>query len=435
MRKKSLIMILLTVVCVITVYSQDSVYVHLPDSVFTTSGSKFSIYYTNLIRGRFLNKEQIFVNCDIGYPDSMKYNLDSIPAGTYDFHIQIKDSIGNFIEESDTKIVVNEKFAAYPDTLKILFIGDSFTENGTYLKYIKDLYGESTYYPIQFLGTKYNSQYKLYHEGYSGRGWDFFGNNIGSPFVFETFGELDIERYLIESLEGKIPDLIVIFLGINDVGIINTQTIDSIDEGITTQIFNYPRMEKLISSLVLILPEAKIGIVLAPPTNEREYSYTNSEQPDYLERKLLHHRLNERYCGYFKEFDNENISIIPVNLSIDTYNGFNEPNGYDASASIHPNTYGYNQIGTSIFAWIKYQVSKKQDQISFSNIIITVNRFSLDISWEYPVLGVSYNVYRSSNPYEGFLRIQTTSNLYYTDSDIMGSRSFFYRITAVDGSE
>jgi lysophospholipase L1-like esterase len=415
------------------IFSQDSVHVHLPDSVYTTTGSELSIYYTNLIRGRFEKKEQIIVSCEVGYPDSMKYNLDSLQAGIYDFNIQIYDSLGLFIEEADTKIVVTDRFAAYHDTLKILFIGDSYTEKGTYLKQIKDLYTESTYYPIKFLGTKYNSQYKLFHEGYSGRGWYFFGNNAGSPFVFEAFGDLDIERYINESLNGEEPDFVVIFLGINDVGILNPESLETIDEGITTLIFDYPRMEKLINSLTASLPEAKLGIVLTPPTNEREYSYTNPDYPDYRERKLMHHRLSERYCDYFSLLGNNNISVIPVNVGIDTYNGFDEPNGYDTSASIHPNTLGYYQIGKSIFGWIKYQVSKYEHLNSFKNIVITLNRFSLDISWEYPLLGMIYNVYKSPDPYDNFMKVITTPNTFFTDTDIMGANGYFYKITAENG--
>lgn len=413
----------------LTIFAQDSVYVHLPDSVYTTTENEMSMYYTNLIRGRFEKNEQIIVNCEVGYPDSMKYNLDSLQSGLYDFSIQIYDSLGSFIEEADTKIVVTEKFAAYHDTLRILFIGDSYTENGTYIKKIKDSYTESTFYPIEFMGTQYNSQYKLFHEGYSGRSWYFFGNNTESPFVFEILGELDIEKYLNESLNGKEPDYIVIFLGINDIGTVNPESLATIDEGIT-QIFNYPRMDKLIDSFIASLPEAKIGIVLIPPTNEREYAYTDSDQPDYWERKRMHHRLCQRYIDHFKLKGNSNISVIPVNLSIDTYYGFDEPNGYDTSASIHPNLQGYNQIGRSIFGWIKYQVSKYDHLNSFKNIIITLNRFSVDISWEYPLFGMIYNVYKSADSHGDFVKVHTTPNLYYTDTDIMGAKGYFYRITA-----
>jgi lysophospholipase L1-like esterase len=271
----------------------------------------------------------------------------------------------------------------------------------------------------------------MFHEGYSGKGWYFFCNNTESPFVFDSFGELDLARYLAESLNGIVPDIIVVLLGGNDIGTVDPESLETIDQGITTQIFDYPRMEKLINSITESLPDAKIGIVLIPPTNEREYSYTDPGQPNYRERKLLHHRLCERYCDYFKELGNKNISLIPANVSIDTYYGFGEPNGYDASASVHPITSGYNQIGYSVFGWIKYQISKKQDEISFKNIVITVNRFSLDISWDYPVFGVSFNIYRSSDPYANFFKIASTNYLYYTDTDIYGAKGYFYQLTAV----
>jgi fibronectin type 3 domain-containing protein len=59
-----------------------------------------------------------------------------------------------------------------------------------------------------------------------------------------------------------------------------------------------------------------------------------------------------------------------------------------------------------------------------------VNRFSVDISWEYPVRESIYNIYRSADPYSQFELIATTSNLYYTDTNISGSKKYFYKITA-----
>ena len=103
--KKIIVLIVISLSNIL--FSQtDSVYVHLPDSVYTTTDSELSIFYTNLIRGRFQSNEQVVVNCEVGYPDSMKYNLDSLQAGRYDFNIQILDSLGTFIEQADTKIVV-----------------------------------------------------------------------------------------------------------------------------------------------------------------------------------------------------------------------------------------------------------------------------------------------------------------------------------------
>ncbi|MFO7810013.1 MAG: SGNH/GDSL hydrolase family protein [Candidatus Delongbacteria bacterium] len=411
------------------VFSADSVYVHLPDSVYTTTDSELSIFYTNLIRDRFENKEQISFNCSVGYPDSMKYNLDSLSTGIYDLTIQIRDSNGVYLEEAGTKIVVTENSTVHLDTLKILMIGDSFTYSGVYPKYIKDLYESSTNYPVKLLGTNYNSGSPFYgidndifHEGYSGKSWFWFVAYEESPFVYD--GQVDFQKYIDDFLYGEIPDIVTIFLGINDIGSGDPSSIETIDERIE---IIFERMMLLINPLTETLPDASIGIVLTPPTNEREETYTNPDLPDYWERKLMHHRLSQRYVDHFNDLGNANISVIPANVSIDTYNG------YGSSDSIHPNIYGYNQIGNSIYSWIKCRISK---WLTVPKGLELVNEGNYTtITWNPSTGATSYRIYRSVDPYSGFVEIGTSSVPEFTDNDISGSDKYFYKVTAVDGTE
>ena len=410
----------------------DSVHIHIPDRIYTTTASNFSIYYNNLIRGRFENKEQIIVSCEVGYPDSMRYNLDSLQAGIYDFKIQVYDSLGFFIEEAETEIIVTDNSVAHTDTLRVLIIGDSFTYAGVYPKYIKDAYESSTSYPIKLLGTNYNSGSSFYglgnsifHEGYSGRTWYWHANHTSSPFVYDFTGGIDIQRYISDSLNGEIPDIITIFLGINDIGDADPSTIKTIDERIDL-FLNHPRMMKLINSLTQVLPETEIGIVLTPPTNEREETYTNPDRPDYWERKLMHHRLSQRYVDHFKNLGNHKISVIPSNVGIDTYNGFG------SSDSIHPNDYGYNQIGHSIYSWIKYRISNWLTVPK--GLVLNKGNDTMNLTWYHSTGADFYRIYRSTDPYSGFVEIGTSIVPEFTDEDISGSGKYFYRVTAVKNS-
>ena len=423
--------------CVFNVYAQfpneyekniDSVHVHLPDSIYTTSTSKFSIYYTNLIPSEFLNNEQIVVNCSVGYADSMKYNLDSLNAGRYNFNIQIYDSLGSFVEEDNSKIIVTNDTITHNDTLKVLIIGDSFTWMGISEKYIKDFYEKTSNHPIKFLGTKYNTyeQYHavengIYHEGYTGKTWYFFANDLLSPFVYDTVGAVDLNRYFNIELNGEKPDVVVIFLGINDIGSGDPSTIETIDLRIDT-IFGSSQMTKIINSFVDVLPNAEIGIVLTPPLNEREDTYTNPAIPDYWERKRMHHRLCQRYEDYFKTLNYPKISIIPVNVNIDTYLGFG------VTDSIHPNDFGFKQIGYSIYGWLKYQISQWMTEPK--NLLISYNTNSVYLNWEQSSGVFQYHIYRSANPYSGFIEIGTSTVTSYTDSNISGSTKYFYKVTA-----
>ncbi|HQO10762.1 MAG TPA: SGNH/GDSL hydrolase family protein [Clostridiales bacterium] len=418
---------LITALSINFLFSQiDSVYLHLPDSLYTTSESKFSVYYTNLIRGRFENKEQIIVNCEVGYPDSMKYNLDSLTAGIYKFNIQINDSNGLLIEESESNLIVTENEVNYSDTLEILMIGDSYTWSGIYNKHVKDLYANSNNM-IKLSGSNFNSSSNYYgidnqifHEGYSGKSWFWFIAYEESPFVFDS--DVDFDRYVNEILQGKEPHIITIFLGINDIGSGDPSSIETIDQRID---IIFTRMNILMSSIISSCPNTQIGIVLTPPTNERVETYTNPDLPDYFERKRMHHRLAQRYEDYFNNINNPRISVIPVNVNIDTFNGFG------TTDSIHPNIFGYNQIGDSIYGWIKYQISRwMKSPINFC--IYYENNCAL-LSWNEISEITLYKIYRSSDPFSGFEEIGTSTSNSFTDTNLNGSDRYFYHVTADNG--
>jgi hypothetical protein len=51
--------------------------------------------------------------------------------------------------------------------------------------------------------------------------------------------------------------------------------------------------------------------------------FTNPDLPNFSDReKEIHHRLVQRYIDFFKEYNNDNISVIPAYLNIDTYLGY-----------------------------------------------------------------------------------------------------------------
>lgn len=425
------IMIILNILTAAVYAQTDSLYLRLPDEIYLSDDSVFSVYYNNLIAEPLPDSLDFTAVCSTGFQDSMKYNLDSLTSGVYKLKLSITDSV-SVLECDSSTIIVVKKTEFFNDTLNVLVIGDSYTYSGVYLKYLQNYYNNSSYYPMKYLGTNYypdsyNGTY-IYHEGYLGKYWYWFANYLESPFVFDYFGNVDFTRYISGSINYEIPDFIIIFLGLVDIGSADPASIETIDEKIDL-IFDANRMRKLIGAIESALPDTRIGIVLTPPINEREYTYTNPDLPNFSDRKKIHHRLVQRYIDFFKEYNNDKISVIPAYLNIDTYSGFGE---YE---SIHPNDFGYRQIAHSIYGWIKYQLYDIGDEAIIKNLIITVNRFSVDISWEYPVSGVSYNIYRTEDPYSSYYLIGTTSNLYFTDTNISGSNHHFYMITAVEPTE
>lgn len=70
-----------------------------------------------------------------------------------------------------------------------------------------------------------------------------------------------------------------------------------------------------------------------------------------------------------------------------------------------------------------------------ANVLITVNNDDILLTWSSSVGATSYNVYRSTSPNSGFVFIGSTANTMFTDGDGALQEKYFYRITAVIGSE
>ncbi|NOR45904.1 MAG: hypothetical protein GQ534_09990 [Candidatus Delongbacteria bacterium] len=415
----------------ISMFGQDSLYLELPQNIYLSSDNQFSIYFNNLISGSLPDNYTFEVNCNVGYIDSLKYNLDSLNLGSYQIEVQIKDSLGKILEKDSSNIFVSDHSIQFEDTLRVLLIGDSYTNTGVYVFHLKDIYNNSSSTSIKFLGTRSNTGYPyygadngLYHEGYWGKTWNWFANDISSPFVFDVADGIDIDRYLNESLKSEIPDLVTIFLGVNDISSADPSSIGTIDNKID-EILGMDQMQKVVNSIINCLPNVKIGIILTTPTNEREYTYTDTTQLNYSERKLCLHRLVQRYIDYYENLNITNINLIPAYINIDTFLGFGETD------PLHPAIYGYRQIAFSIYGWIKYNISQ---WVSIpSNIQIEYNDAQIELSWDLVRDAYQYNIYRALNPYGEYEFIATTETLYYIDTEIPQNDKCFYKITAENG--
>ena len=60
----------------------------------------------------------------------------------------------------------------------------------------------------------------------------------------------------------------------------------------------------------------------------------------------------QKELEHFGERAKDKIFIVPTELELDPLDGYPENN------SVHPNTAGYNQVGRSIYAWLKNQLAE-----------------------------------------------------------------------------
>jgi hypothetical protein len=103
----------------------------------------------------------------------------------------------------------------------------------------------------------------------------------------------------------------------------------------------------LIGAFRSAAPGAQLGICLTPPPNSREEAF----QANYKDRyhrwgwKRIQHRLVQREIAHFAGREAENLFLIPTELGVDPIDGYPTNNG------VHPNEFGYKQIGATIYAW------------------------------------------------------------------------------------
>lgn len=372
------LIIIFLVIAVKAVYTQDdSLYLHLPDKIYTTTTSEYSIYYTNLISSPSPELYNFTTECSVGRSEAIRYNLDSLDTGIYSITVSVYDSMNVFLEKDSSQIIVTGNDICYSDTLSVLMIGNSLTNAGIYPRYTKEFLNEGSLYPCNLEGTHFydvqDSIDGIFHEGYGGQTWLWFKRIIDSPFVYfneETQTDvLDIPRYKEENLNDEQPDIVTVFLGLNDMASTScdptsTETIDNYID----IIFQY-NMKVFTDSLITAFPDSKIGIVLIPPPNIREEAFYLSlgDSTEAWHRKKKVHRLVERYEMYFRDLDNPDVSVVPVYPNVDTFNG------YEFYNALHPNDSGYRQIAYSIYGWIKYQITQMGPEQPEENKIYCVS--------------------------------------------------------------
>jgi lysophospholipase L1-like esterase len=202
------------------------------------------------------------------------------------------------------------------------------------------------------------------HEGYGGWTWAAFNSKYAadaskpgssSPFVFADSDEkpaLNVARYFDDRCQGERPDFIIVKLGINDCFGFNADDPTQLE----TQIDGvFVQAEKLLSEFRRAAPDAEIGVCLTTPGNARDEAFVANYKDRYSRWgwRRIQHRLVERQLAHFGERTAEKIFLVPTELNLDVVDG------YPTNNAVHPDAHGYQQIGKSIYSWIKWRLSEQ----------------------------------------------------------------------------
>jgi lysophospholipase L1-like esterase len=250
-----------------------------------------------------------------------------------------------------------------------LIVGDSLTHASLYPKELVRLFSLPGNPQLTLLGTHRPASAApgVVHEGYGGWTWARFntqydpkadpnGKTRNSPFLFPDASgkaQLDIARYVRERCDNRAPDVVLFLLGINDCFGANPDDPKAMDASISGM---FGQAERLLKAFHEAAPQAALGVCLTTPPNARESGFVANYKGKYHRWgwKRIQHRLVQRQLAEFDGRQQERIFVVPTSLNLDPFDGYPENNG------VHPNEFGYRQVGASMYAWLKNYLNDTQ---------------------------------------------------------------------------
>ncbi|QDV11966.1 hypothetical protein CA51_18420 [Rosistilla oblonga] len=343
----------------------------LPPEIYVVPGVPTNIYFDNIVLTQSPDKYRFDVVCDFGQSEQHHWTWTPTAGdvGVYPIRVDLYSADDTLLDSAASVLRVTAG-AASPSTepIRILIIGDSLTHASAYPNEIARLMTEDAKQPWKMLGTHKpaSAAADVAHEGYGGWTWWNFVNKYepnpdgthrkrSSPFVFlndESKPVLDMPRYFKEQCDGQLPDYVVIKLGINDLFSAPAGDVAGTDAKIDT-VFGYA--DQLVAATRAAAPNATIGICLTTPPNARQEAFEANYKGRYSRWgwKQIQHQLVQRQMQYIADKSDPQILIVPTQLNLDPVDGYPDNN------SVHPNKSGYQQIGSSIYAWLQHQLAGK----------------------------------------------------------------------------
>jgi hypothetical protein len=342
----------------------------LPSEFYAVPGVEMSVYYDNVVLTETPDAYRFEVTCDVGKAETKRWTVTpgAADVGDHPLTVTVRDAADAELVRAATTLKVIAAEAGVERTIRLLIVGDSLTHATTYSNEIARLLSLPDNPSWKMLGTHKPSSAAsgVAHEGYGGWTWQRFAAHYepnpdgtyrkrSSPFVYagaDGKPALDVERYFDEQFDGERPDFVTFLLGINDCFGANPDDPAAIDARIDAM---FAHADTLLKAFQKAAPEAELGICLTTPPNSRESGFEANYKGRYHRWgwKRIQHRLVQREIERFRGREDEHLFIVPAQLNLAPEAGYPTNNG------VHPNTFGYNQIGASIYAWLKARLQAR----------------------------------------------------------------------------
>lgn len=341
----------------------------LPPAIYAVPGVEMSLYFANAILATPAEEFSFAVTCDVGQADAKRWKIIATAkeVGEYPLTLKVSDSSGRLLSQGTTKVRVVSAAAGRGQDIALLIVGDSLTHASHYPNEVARLLSQPGNPTWRMLGTHKpaGAAENVAHEGYGGWTWRTFNSRFNpngslaartnsSPFVFAAGDPqaptLDAARYIAERCGGRAPDYVTFLLGINDCFGLKADNPEALDAGITAV---FQEADKLLAAFRRAAPRAELGVCLTTPPNIRDAAFVANYKTAYprWNWRQVQHRLVERQLEHFGQREGENIFVVPTELNLDIAGGYPDNN------AVHPNVTGYQQIGASIYSWLKSRLA------------------------------------------------------------------------------
>ena len=346
----------------------------LPTAICAVPGVETSLYFANAILAAPTAEFSFAVTCDVGETDANRWKLNATAqqTGEYSLTLKVSDGSGQPVAQGRTQVCVVPADAGREQDVALLIVGDSLTHASQYPNELARLLSQPGNPQWQMLGTHKPAAAaaNVAHEGYGGWTWRAFNSRFNpngtlaartnsSPFVFAADQQtptLDIGRYIAERCRGRAPDYVTFMLGINDCFGLKADDPQAVDAGITNI---FQEADKLLAAFRQAAPRRTWR--LSDNAAEHPRRRLRSELQDCLSALELASgpaSPGRAAVGNFGRRESENIFVVPTELNLDIVGGYPENN------AVHPNATGYQQIGASIYAWLKSRLAARDDKRS-----------------------------------------------------------------------
>lgn len=346
----------------------------LPAEMYAVVGVEMNVYFDNVVLTQTPEEFSFEFGCDVGRVEARRWRLlpEARDVGRHELTVTVRGLDGQEITEKATMLNVLPADAGERRRVKILIVGDSLTHATAWPNEVARLLANEGNPKWRMLGTHRPSSAAtgVAHEGYGGWTWQRFVSKYepepdgthrkrSSPFVFlgeDDKPKLDVARYFDEHFEGERPDVVFFLLGINDCFGANPDDPKAIDTRIDLMMH---QADLLLSNFHEAAPNADLAICVTTPPNARESGFEANYKGRYHRWgwKRIQHRLVERLLSKFERKSDvtsdvaDHFFVVPTHLNLDPVDGYPENNG------VHPNGFGYRQVGASVYSWLKWRLN------------------------------------------------------------------------------